>query len=153
MLKKQLHIESTLSEVNGHFYRVPPKTHEERVVLMPQFLTNRLAQHMAQYVDSDPEALLFTSNEGAEVRGPNFRRRVWLPACERAHVELKVHELRHTAASLMIDKGWPNMMVSKTLGHSSITVTVDRYGHLYRESQEALVALFDDEAPASKATT
>jgi len=148
MLKRQLHIETTLSEVNGHFHSVPPKTHQEREVLMPQFLTDRLAAHMARYVDPDPDALVFTLGGGQAIRGPNFRRRVWLPACERAAVELTVHELRHTAASLMLDLGWPIVTVSKTLGHSSISVTVDRYGHLYRESQEALVALFDDAGDA-----
>ena len=44
----------------------------------------------------------------------------------------------------MIDREWPIVAVSKTLGHSSISVTVDRYGHMYRDKQEALVARFDD---------
>jgi integrase len=144
MLRRQLHIESTLSEVNGHFHRVAPKTHEERVVLLPGFLVDMYAAHMLEYVAPNPEALLFTSNEGAEIRSPNFRRRVWLPACEQVGVECTIHELRHTAASMMLDREWPIVAVSKTLGHSSISVTVDRYGHLYRDREEALVARFDD---------
>jgi integrase len=83
-----------------------------------------------------------------------------LPCREEVHVPLRdgrptarsqpsfsgctIHELRHTAASLMIDRDWPVVSVSKTLGHSSISVTVDRYGHMYRDTQEALVARFDD---------
>jgi integrase len=144
MLRKQLHIESTLSEVNGHFHRVAPKTNEERIVLLPGFLVDMLAAHMLEYVDGDDDALLFTLKEGQPIRGPNFRRRVWLPACEQVGVECTIHELRHTAASLMIDRDWPIVSVSKTLGHSSIAITVDRYGHMYRDTQEALVARFDD---------
>jgi integrase len=144
MGRKQLHIESTLSEVNGHFHRVAPKTNEERIVLLPGFLVDMLAAHMAEYVDGDDEALVFTLKEGQPIRGPNFRRRVWLPACEQVHVECTIHELRHTAASLMFDLDWPIVSVSKTLGHSSISVTVNRYGHMYRDTQEALVARFDD---------
>jgi integrase len=144
MLKKQLHIESTLSEVNGHFHRVAPKTHEERVVLLPGFLVDMYAAHMAKYVDGDEDALVFTLTEGQPIRSPNFRRRVWLPACERVSVECTIHELRHTAASLMLDREWPIVAVSKTLGHSSISVTVDLYTHMYRDTEEALVARFDD---------
>jgi integrase len=143
LLKKQLHIESTLSEVNGIFHRVAPKTHEESIVLLPGFLVGMLAAHIDDYVDGDVDSLTFTPSDGQPIRGPNFRRRVWRPAREQVGVECTIHELRHTAASLMIDRDSPIVAVSKTLGHSSIAVTVDRYGHMYRDTKEALVARFD----------
>jgi len=69
---------------------------------------------------------------------------LWQPACERVGVDCTVHDLRHTAASIMLDNGWPIQNVSKTLGHSSIAITVDRYGHMFRDTEEALVARLDE---------
>ena len=45
----------------------------------------------------------------------------------------RVHDLRHTAASLMIQAGYPPKMLQEIMGHASITTTLDLYGHLYQE--------------------
>ena len=59
-----------------------------------------------------------------------LRDRVWRPLLEKAEVRhLRVHDARHTYASLMLRRGVPIAYVSNQLGHSSIQVTVDLYGH------------------------
>ena len=59
-----------------------------------------------------------------------FRDRVWRPLLDKAGVRhVRVHDARHTYASLMLRRGVPIVYVSKQLGHSSIAVTVDLYGH------------------------
>jgi integrase len=59
-----------------------------------------------------------------------LRDRVWRPLLERAGVRhVRVHDARHTYASLMLRRGVPVVNVSRQLGHSSIAVTVDLYGH------------------------
>ncbi len=45
------------------------------------------------------------------------------------------HELRHCAASLLIAMGVPMKTISETLGHSSIRVTANVYGHLFEEAR------------------
>jgi integrase len=58
-----------------------------------------------------------------------FRDRVWRPVLEKAEVRhIRVHDACHTYASLL-RRGMPIAYVSKQLGHSSIQVTVDLYGH------------------------
>ena len=52
------------------------------------------------------------------------------------------HALRHAAASLFIEQGWPAKKVQSILGHSSITMTMDVYGHLF-ESPEDDVEMFE----------
>jgi integrase len=47
---------------------------------------------------------------------------------------IKFHALRHTAASLLLQDGTPLFDVSRVLGHASIEITADTYGHLTRES-------------------
>jgi len=56
---------------------------------------------------------------------------------------LTMHEARHTYASLMILARVPITALSRFMGHTSITVTVDRYGHLYPAEREAAVTAFD----------
>jgi integrase len=43
----------------------------------------------------------------------------------------RIHDLRYTAASLMIQAGYPPKMVQEIMGHASITTTLDLYRHLY----------------------
>jgi integrase len=60
-------------------------------------------------------------------------RSVFLSARRRAGLSdrFRVHDLRHTAASLMIQAGYPPKMLQEIMGHASITTTLDLYGHLY----------------------
>ena len=59
-----------------------------------------------------------------------FWRHVWTPLLDKAGVRhVRVHDARHTYASLMLRRGVPIAYVSRQLGHSSIKVTVDLYGH------------------------
>jgi integrase len=62
---------------------------------------------------------------------PNWRRSVFLSARRRAGLSdrFRVHDLRHTAASLMIQAGYPPKMLQEIMGHASITTTLDLYGN------------------------
>lgn len=56
---------------------------------------------------------------------------------------ITLHECRHTYASLMLAAGVPMTLVSKWMGHSSITITVDRYGHLVPGSAKEHMERFE----------
>ena len=69
---------------------------------------------------------------------------------------IRVHDLRHLAATIMITAGVPLAMVSKTLRHSTLSTTVDIYGHLTRQAAQDAVdataaALDNAEHKAGKA--
>lgn len=61
---------------------------------------------------------------------------------ERLH-GLRFHDLRHTCASLAVAAGAHPKLVQERLGHSSITVTLDRYSHLYPSLEESLAEKLD----------
>jgi integrase len=74
---------------------------------------------------------VFLTAQGAVVDGDNLRNRVFYKLLEKAEVrQVRLHDLRHTYASLLIQQGESLAYVQKQLGHSSIQVTVDIYGHL-----------------------
>jgi len=70
---------------------------------------------------------------GTALRLSNWRQANFLPARARAGLSgrFRIHDLRHTAASLMISAGYPPKMLQEIMGHASITTTLDLYGHLY----------------------
>lgn len=72
----------------------------------------------------------------------NLRRRVFVPALERAELVdaegralHRLHDLRHAAASVLIDSGCDIKTVQRFMGHSSVQITLDTYGHLFRDDQ------------------
>jgi integrase len=74
--------------------------------------------------------LVVVTDFGTPVDPSNFRR-VFTRVTQSAGIEgCHPHELRHTAASLMLSRGVPLHIVADVLGHSSIAVTKDVYGHL-----------------------
>ena len=57
---------------------------------------------------------------------------------------IRFHDLRHTAASLMLNHGVPALVVSKILGHSKPSTTLDIYGHVIPVMQDSVASLMDD---------
>lgn len=134
LLRRRLHVTESIAEIGSDLIWGTPKTHRVRTVSLPPFVCEELAAHLAEVVDSDPDALVFATPTGRVWRKSDFRRRIWKPAVEAATgvpSDLTPHELRHTAASLLIASGADPKSVQAQLGHSSITVTFDVYGHLF----------------------
>lgn len=145
LLRSRLHVAESMSEIRGGFDFGPTKTYQRRTVVIPAFLRDLLAEHLARNVGDDPETLVFTTNRGHPMRRKTFGADYWKPAVDAAEVEeLRVHDLRHTCAALLIATGANPKAVQAHLGHSSIQVTYDRYGHLFPSDQEALADKMND---------
>src|SRR5690606_3481369 len=118
------------------------------VVEIPSFLREMLNHHVTTYCSSDPDALVFTASNGSPMRNSNFSKNVWKPAVEGSgvHKGLRIHDLRHTSVALLISLGAHPEEIKQHLGHSSIMVTMDIYGHLFpsrtRELADALDGLY-----------
>jgi hypothetical protein len=66
---------------------------------------------------------------------------------------MRVHDLRHTFASLLLQQGESVVYVKEQLGHGSIQITVDTYGHLIPGANRAAVDRLDDEVPTQPDAT
>jgi integrase len=151
-LNGAIRVRENSPEVSGRKYIGPTKTDgSERVVPIPPSLRRVLKEHLAAFGNVfDPEAFVFTTEKGLQVRQNNFRKRVWQQACKKAGVAPipTVHDLRHSAASLMLKRGLSTFEVAKLLGHSTTVMVERRYGHLYEAPLQAKVDLLDDVFPA-----
>jgi len=86
----------------------------------------------------DADDLIFSTQKGTPVDGHNFVRRVFDPALRRAGLpKIRFHDLRHTFASLLIAQGEHPKLISEQLGHASVQITLDRYGHLLPASYDS----------------
>src|SRR5665647_2133476 len=111
-------------------YLGSPKTRRSRrtVALPPQIVPDLRALADGKAAGD----LLFTSIEGKRVSGQHFNARVWHPALAASGLTKRprVHDLRHTHASLMIAAGMDLLQLQHRLGHESLKTTGDTYGHL-----------------------
>ena len=107
-------------------------------------LKDMLALHIKNYCPAvpDPTALVFTTVRGTPVRHWHFYREHFQPAVLRALPHkpgFRFHDLRHTCAGLLIAQGAHPKVIQERLGHASIAITMDRYGHLLPALDEAVV--------------
>lgn len=78
---------------------------------------------------------VFSGVRGGPVNHRAFDRRVWLPIVRALRLDLRMHDLRHTCASLLLAFGRNPLYVAAQLGHASADTTLKKYGHLMREGQ------------------
>jgi len=153
LLKGTVDVSESLAEINGHFHIQPPKTGKPRTISLPRSLSEMLGEHIGHYPSED--GFVFSSPEGKPLRR-NFYSRNYLPAliasgldpelclctnrqCQKRHRPIyRFHDLRHTCAALLIAQGAHPKEIQERLGHSTITLTFDRYGHLFPSLDERL---------------
>ena len=101
----------------------PKSAAGRRDIPLVPMVVNTLRKH--------PGELVFTNTLGGVISHHNFHTYVWKPLLKACGLDYEFHSLRHAAASLFIELGWQPKRVQAVLGHSSITMTFDRYGHLF----------------------
>ncbi len=85
------------------------------------------------------DELVFTTATGARIAQARFWDRVWHPAVVAADLRKtpRVHDLRHTHASMCIAAGTDLLQLQHRLGHESLKTTGDTYGHLMPDALAA----------------
>jgi integrase len=160
LVTRRIRVDAQLIELNGVLSFGTTKTKAGvRTVTIP----NALADELAVHFEREPvqiSRLAFPTPSGLPMRRGNFRK-VWTRTLkhvgwvserdavtgevisEHPLAGLVFHELRHTAAALAIAQGAHPLTIKERLGHSSITVTMDRYGKLFPSLDEALARGLD----------
>ncbi len=100
-------------------------------------------QHLEHFAESGLDGLVFPNGAGKPVSSSSFWNQHFTPSLRRAGVKCRVHDLRHTSVALAIAESAHPKSIQARMGHSSINVTLDRYGHLFPELDEAIASAFD----------
>ena len=135
-----------------------PKSHQRRRVDMSAQLSETLLawrrlQRKRWIKKGKPmPPWVFASLEGTALEERNVRH-VFHRLLEKADLRrIRIHDLRHTFASLLLQNGESIVYVKEQLGHASIQITVDTYGHLIPGANRAAVDKLDD-VPAQPTAT
>jgi len=151
------------ADINGRpFWRPMAKTISSRRRLhLPRAVSDSLAHHRGRQArdriacvghwgrDWPYDDFVFTSSVGTPIDPNRVTKLIIALAAEADLGHWTPHDLRHSAASLLIAQGVPLKEISESLGHSSIRVTADVYGHLMEPARIAVAeamqaAIFSD---------
>lgn len=114
---------------------VPPKAQSERSVFVAEALTDMLAAHVRDVGTRGSEQWLFCN--GPDVWNRNSAASQWRQIRSAAGLgDLTLHSLRHFFASALIADGCDVVTVQRALGHSSATVTLGVYAHLWTTAED-----------------
>lgn len=126
---------------NGRLSAPKTDTSKRTVTLFPS-LVEMLREHRREALargHASPESFVFASEVGTPLHFRNVGRRGLDTALARAGIDgtpkLRFHDLRHTFASLLIAQGATILWVSRQMGHSKPSITLDVYGHLFQAEE------------------
>lgn len=118
---------------------VPKSRAGRRDIPMGSFLSKALGDWVA-HCPKGSDDLVFPNGVGRVQSHSNFCNRVFRPLMIKCDIlndcgkpRFSPHSLRHAAASLFIEQGWAPKKIQTLLGHSSIIMTFDVYGHLFND--------------------
>ncbi len=134
-----------MAEHRGHLLERDTKTtRRARVIQVPFSVLVEVRDHLTVHVEDDPLALLFTTPSGTPVRISNWRHKVWQRPADEIGVPkwATPYVLRHTAASLMAQRGAPVSAAAAALGHDP-AIFLRTYAHLYPEDLRTVADAMD----------
>jgi integrase len=145
----RLSVQVALIRTGKAWYLAEPKTdHSRRNISLPQRAVRSLRAHATgqkrQRLEAgaawEDHALVFTNQWGEPLNGAHVTERLFKPLLRRAGLPaIRFHDLRHTAATIMLLQGINPRLVAERLGHSGVAITLDRYSHVL-PSMQAMVA-------------
>lgn len=124
---------------NGQDLIMEPKTPKSRrTIPMPKTLVDMIREYINLLYNVELEDRIFPGNT------KHFLLHEMKRGCAASGVKkIRVHDLRHSHASLLIELGYSPLLIAERLGHENIETTLRTYSHLYPNKQGELVAQLD----------
>ena len=137
LTKKDIDLEKSTISINKSYQRInkqdvitPPKTEKSnRVIKIPEFLRDELEDYFNSIYNLTDDTRLFQISK-------SYLHHEMIRGCKETGVKkIRIHDLRHSHTSLLIDMGFSAVAIAERLGHESYKVTLDVYAHLFPERQ------------------
>jgi integrase len=154
----EMHITAAMKDVQGHRWSGQPKTpHSRRTIPLTPLAIASLKRHKVRQAeerlkyggDWNSDHLVFTTSTGTAYSQTNWRKQQYIPIIEKAQLPyIRPHNLRHTAATLLLLEGVQPLVVSEMLGQASVAFILATYGHVQAEmrkpARDVMERLFGD---------
>jgi integrase len=147
-------VRRTVTRDGGKLAIGPTKTSKgRRTVKLTQDATEALRDHLErQFLEINKagdrwqdSGLVSCTGKGTLINPTNLRRRSFAPLLQRAGLPpMTFHQLRHTAATILLLKNVNPKVVSEMLGHATIAITLDTHSHVLPNMQDSAVAAMEE---------
>lgn len=136
---KTININKSLQRLNKKDIITDPKTPKSnRTITIPNFVCDCLKKYMDHLYDTDEEMRLF------KIYKSSVGRRLKVNAEKVGVKTIRVHDLRHSHASLLIEMGFGPLLIVERLGHEKVQTPLDTYGYLYPNKQQEVSKQLDE---------
>jgi integrase len=151
---RSLQVRRTVSRIGGHGYvEAEPKTpNSRRKITLPQFVIDVLKQHRTHQLETrlsvgdawQDRDLVFCNTRGGFLDSGRNLKKFQALLAEVGLPQMRLHDLRHSAATLLLGMGVHPKVVQELLGHSHIGLTMDTYSHVLPGMQQDAMDKWDN---------
>lgn len=127
-----LKIDESLQRIDGKNVITAPKTKKSiRTIVMPEFLTDEIKEYIDSFYKLKPKDLIFNFSK-------SYLHHEMDRGSKKSQVKrIRIHDLRHSHVSLLIELGFSATAIADRVGHESIDITY-RYAHLFSSKQKEM---------------
>jgi integrase len=146
-------VRATLQRTRAGFVFSEPKTaYSRRQIALPKTVVAALRRHHARQLEDrllrgqawEDNDLVLANEVGRPFEARNVLRRSFWPLLTKAGLpHMRFHDLRHTAATLLLGRGINPKIVSEMLGHANIHITLGLYSHVLPHMQQQAADAMD----------
>ena len=131
---KTISINRTYQRIEGKDVFTSPKTRKsKRKIPIPDFLCQELSDYIQSRYMLDADERLFPVTK-------SYLSHEMIRGCKNTGVKkIRIHDIRHSHASLLINQGCDALMLADRLGHEKVSTTLNTYSHLFPHKQQELV--------------
>lgn len=131
---KTISINRTYQRIEGKDVFTSPKTRKsKRKIPIPDFLCQELSDYIQSRYMLDADERLFPVTK-------SYLSHEMIRGCKNTGVKkIRIHDIRHSHASLLINQGCDVLMLADRLGHEKVSTTLNTYSHLFPHKQQELV--------------
>ena len=148
----KIHVRHTISVVKNKAILGPPKTkRSNRIIPIPWDTISVLKQHRETLSSDYDGVLVFPSRTGSFLHHANLLRTLRLYSQKANITKIRMHDLRHTYASMRVANGTDIVRLSRDLGHANASFTLDIYAHLFARYQQREVPSLNELVGLDKA--
>ena len=143
-----LHINKTYYRMHGEDVITSPKTEESnRTISIPEFLKKEIQDYISRLYELPEDERIFPMVHEA------VQHKLKQVVQKTGVKKIRVHDIRHSHAAFLINKGVQPLMIKERFGHTDIRITLNTYGHLYPDQQKVVADMLDDENIKSSGST
>lgn len=135
---KRIDINKNYAKINGEELFLETKTPKaKRCIAIPDSLYNDIKKYIAKlYGIKENDRIFYFTKSALDKEIKSSAKKAGLPF-------IRVHDLRHSHASMLIEMGFTPLQIAERLGHESVKTTLDTYSHLYPDKDQQLANALD----------